>query len=85
MQTLNQLSTPSPSLKLSQMASIRNGEIPVVVVYVRDNLPSEYQLVAPEEAVVTLAAIERLRDLACIPVAMAKPAAPKKSKGAAHE
>jgi hypothetical protein len=85
MQTLNQLSTPSPSLKLSQMASIRNGEIPVVVVYVRDNLPSEYQLVAPEEAVITLAAIERLRDLACIPVVREKPAKPKKAKGAAHE
>jgi hypothetical protein len=85
MQTLNQLSASSPSLKLSQMTSIRNGEIPVVVVYVRDNLPSEYQLVAPEEAVLTLAAIERLRDLECIPVFAERPSASQKVEEVAHE
>lgn len=85
MQTLNQLSVPSPTLKLSQMTSIRNGEIPVVVVYVRDNVPSEYQLVAPEEAIVTLAAIERLRDLECVPVSGEKPGASQKAKGIVHE
>jgi len=53
----------SPSMKLSKMASIVNGEIPVVVIYVRaNNTPSEYKILSPDEAILTLAAIERLRD-----------------------
>jgi hypothetical protein len=54
---------PSTSMKLSTMASIINGEIPVVVIYVKpNNTPSEYKMLSPDEAILTLAAIERLRD-----------------------
>jgi hypothetical protein len=50
-------------MKLSTMASIINGEIPVVVIYVKpNNIPSEYKILSPDEAILTLAAIERLRD-----------------------
>lgn len=53
----------SPSIKLSKIASIVNGEIPVVVIYVKaNNTPSEYKILSPDEAILTLAAIERLRD-----------------------
>lgn len=53
----------SPSMKLSKIASIVNGEIPVVVIYVKaNNTPSEYKILSPDEAILTLAAIERLRD-----------------------
>lgn len=85
MQPMNQLSAFPPSMKLSQMASIRNGEIPVVIVYVRDNTPSEYKLVAPDEAIVTMAAIERLRTMESQPVPARKPGALSKAKGVAHE
>jgi len=52
-----------PQLKLSQMSSIRNGEIPVVVIYLQPaGTPTEYALLGPEEAVEILAAIEWLRD-----------------------
>lgn len=55
----------SSQMKLSQMTSIRNGEIPVVVVFFTpDGTPSEYKLLPPDEAIETLAVIERLRDLA---------------------
>lgn len=53
----------SPSMKLSKMASIINGEIPVVIIYVKpNNTPSEYKILSPDEAILTLAAIERLQD-----------------------
>lgn len=50
------------SLKLSQMASVRNGEIPVILVYVRDQVPQNYKLVTPEEAAEVLTVIEFMRD-----------------------
>jgi hypothetical protein len=52
-----------PSPKLSTLSSIRNGEIPVVVIYLAANrVPLYYQLLDPLEAIVTLATVERLRD-----------------------
>ena len=56
-------SNTPPSMKLSQMASIRNGEIPVVVVYIREHAPRDYKLVSPDEAILLLATIERLKDI----------------------
>lgn len=54
---------PATPMTLSKMASIINGEIPVVVIYVKpNNTPSEYKILSPDEAILTLAAIERLRD-----------------------
>jgi hypothetical protein len=55
------LTTPS-NLKLSQMASVRNGEIPVILVFVRDQVPQNYKLVPPEEAIPVLSLIEFMRD-----------------------
>ncbi len=46
--------------KLSKLASILNGEIPVVVVYVEDKLPKRYEVAKPEEASALLATIEVL-------------------------
>lgn len=63
-----------PQLKLSQMSSIRNGEIPVVVIYLQPaGTPTEYKLLGPEEAVEILATIEWLRDHAR-PAGMTEPA-----------
>jgi hypothetical protein len=51
------------SLKLSQLASIRNGEIPVVLVYFADDAPKDYRLASPEEAASFLAMVEYIRDV----------------------
>ncbi|MDX9991590.1 MAG: hypothetical protein RBS68_06015 [Anaerolineales bacterium] len=53
---------PLPNPKMSQLASIRNGEIPVVIVYLNDNVPLNYKMVAPQEAIELLAFVEYLRD-----------------------
>lgn len=50
------------SLKLSQLASIRNGEMPVVLVYFADDAPKDYKLASPEEAASFLAMVEYIRD-----------------------
>jgi hypothetical protein len=50
------------SLKLSQLASIRNGEIPVVLVYFAGDAPQDYKLASPEEAASFLAMVEYMRD-----------------------
>ena len=50
------------NLQLSRLASVRNGEIPVILVYVKDKMPQNYKLVPPEEAQDLLATIEYLRD-----------------------
>jgi hypothetical protein len=46
--------------KLSQLASILNGEIPVVLVYVENDHPKRYKLAKPEEASAILSIIEML-------------------------
>lgn len=74
----------SPQLKLSQMASIRNGEIPVVVVYFQPSgAPREYKLLGPEEAVELLVVIERLKEMAAriTPSTTAEQISPINSEG----
>jgi hypothetical protein len=53
--------------KMSQMASIRNGEIPVILVYVKDQVPQNYKMVPPEEAERVLALIEFMQDYLRLP------------------
>ena len=44
--------------KLSQLASILNGEIPVVLIYIEKDIPKSFEVAKPEEASAMLAAIE---------------------------
>ena len=48
--------------KLSQLASILNGEIPVVLVYVENDRPKRFEVAKPEEAAAMLAVIEVLNE-----------------------
>ena len=44
--------------KLSQLASILNGQIPVVLIYLEKDMPKSFELAKPEEASALLATIE---------------------------
>ncbi len=48
--------------KLSQLASILNGEIPVVLIYIEKDQPKRYELAKPEEAAAMLAVIEVMNE-----------------------
>ena len=48
--------------KLSQLASILNGEIPIVLIFVKDKKPERYEVAKPEEAAAMLAAIEIINE-----------------------
>lgn len=48
--------------KLSALASVLNGEIPVVLIYVKDEQPERYELAKPDEAAAMLAVIEVLNE-----------------------
>jgi hypothetical protein len=51
-----------PAPKVSQMSSVRNGEIPVILVFVRDQMPQNYKMVTPKEAEEILSLIEFMQD-----------------------
>jgi hypothetical protein len=48
--------------KLSQLASILNGEIPVVLIYVENDRPKCFEVAKPEEAAAMLAVVEVIND-----------------------
>ncbi len=48
--------------KLSQLASILNGEIPIVLIFVKDKRPERCEVAKPEEAAAMLAAIEVINE-----------------------
>lgn len=48
--------------KLSQLSSILNGEIPVVLIYIEDNQPKRFEVAKPEEAAAVLAVVEVIND-----------------------
>ena len=48
--------------KLSSLASVLNGEIPVVLIYVKDEQPERYELAKPDEAAAMLAVIEVMNE-----------------------
>jgi hypothetical protein len=74
-----------PAPKLSQMSSVRNGEIPVILVFVRDQMPQNYKMVTPKEAEEILSLIEFMQDyLRAASGAQAKKKTKKKG-GLTHE
>jgi hypothetical protein len=48
--------------QLSQLASILNGEIPVVLIYVENDRPKRYEVARPEDAAAMLAVIEVINE-----------------------
>ena len=44
--------------KLSQLTSILNGEIPVVLIFIEKDIPKSFEIAKPDEAVAMLATIE---------------------------
>ncbi len=48
--------------KLSQLSSILNGEIPVVLIYVEEDHPKRFEVAKPEEAAAMLAVIEVINE-----------------------
>ena len=46
---------------VSQLTSILKGEIPVVLIYLENNVPRQFEFVSPETASSLLAAIELSR------------------------
>jgi hypothetical protein len=48
--------------KLSQLSSIINGEIPVVLIYVENNQPKRFEVAKPEEAAAMLAVVEVINE-----------------------
>ncbi len=48
--------------KLSQLASILNGEIPVVLIYLENDRPKCFEVAKPEEAAAMLAVVEVIND-----------------------
>jgi hypothetical protein len=48
--------------KLSQLASILNGEIPVVLIYVENDRPKRYEVAKPDDAAAMLAVIEVINE-----------------------
>jgi len=50
------------NLQLSRLTSVRNGEVPVILIFVKDQTPQNYKLVTPDEAQEVLALIEFMRD-----------------------
>ena len=44
--------------KLSQLTSILNGQIPVVLIYLEKDMPKNFEIARPEEASALLATIE---------------------------
>ena len=48
--------------KLSQLASIINGEIPVVLVYIENDRPKRFEVAKPEEAAAMLAVVEVINE-----------------------
>ena len=74
-----------PAPKLSQMSSVRNGEIPVILVFVRDQMPQNYKMVTPKEAEEILSLIEFMQDyLRAVSGAQAEKKTKKKG-GLTHE
>ena len=48
--------------KLSQLASILNGEIPVILIYLKENVPINFEVAEPEKAAAMLATIEVINE-----------------------
>ena len=48
--------------KLSQLVSILNGEIPVVLIYIKEDVPINFEVAEPAEASVLLATIETMKE-----------------------
>jgi hypothetical protein len=48
--------------KLSQLSSIVNGEIPVVLIFVENDQPKRFEVAKPEEAVAMLAVVEVINE-----------------------
>jgi len=48
--------------KLSQLSSIINGEIPVVLIYIENNQPKRFEVAKPEEAAAMLAVVEVINE-----------------------
>jgi len=48
--------------KLSQLSSIINGEIPVVLIYIENNQPKRFEVAKPEEAAAMLAVVEIINE-----------------------
>lgn len=49
--------------KLSQLSSIINGEIPVVLIYIENNQPKRFEVAKPEEAAAMLAVVEVINEV----------------------
>jgi hypothetical protein len=48
--------------KLSQLSSIVNGEIPVVLIFVENDQPKRFEVAKPEEAAAMLAVVEFINE-----------------------
>jgi len=48
--------------KISQLASILNGEIPVVLIYLEHDTPKRFEFAEPDEATAMLAVIEAINE-----------------------
>jgi hypothetical protein len=48
--------------KLSQLASILNGDIPVVLIYLENDRPKRFEVAKPEEAAAMLAVVEVINE-----------------------
>jgi len=48
--------------KLSQLSSILNGEIPVVLIYIENNQPKRFEVARPEQAAAMLAVVEVINE-----------------------
>lgn len=50
-------------IPVSQLSSILKGEIPVVLIYLENNVPRQFEFASPETASSMLAAIEASNQL----------------------